>query len=116
MLFGNRVPCRFLGSCLLKCFGSLVVLVFLLVVGFSCLEFFAFMASTEKWFLAIVCHAGAVLFLLFFFGSGESVPVHNSIPNCVYPFNTYTAGNVVVFIYYFSQTNLQQVFKWVSAD
>ena len=45
------------------------------------------MASTEKCvaFFAIVCHAGTLLFMPFFFCSVESA----SVPNCIYPFNTY---------------------------
>ena len=34
--------------------------------------------------------------------------MHKSVPNCVCPFNTYTAGGVVVFIYYINQTDLHQ--------
>ena len=35
--------------------------------------------------------------------------VYKPVPNCVYPFiDTYTAGGVVVFIYYINQTDLQQ--------
>ena len=44
----------------------------------------------------------AVLFMLFFFPQPpppeETMSVHKSVPNCVYPFNTYITGGVVVFI------------------
>ena len=80
----------------MRCFECLVVFIFLLEVGFSYLGFFACITSNEKLFFFVVfliaCHAGAVLFLLVFFCFEENVPVHKSIPNCVYPFNTYTAG------------------------
>ena len=62
--------------------------------------------QAPTFYLAIVCHAAAVLSLLFFVCSVEIVSVHKS--NCIYPFNTYTTGGVVVFIYYINQTDLQQ--------
>ena len=56
------------------------------------------MANTEFLFVAIVCHAGAVLFLLFAVVSKDGVQEYKFIPNCIYPFNTSTTGGVVVFI------------------
>ena len=64
--------------------------------------------QAPTFYLAIVCHAAAVLSLLFFVCSVEIVSVHKSVPSCVCPFNTHTTGGVVVFIYYINQTDLQQ--------
>ena len=75
------------------------------MVGFNCLELFgvflpAGLALKSVFCSCVKCRCCSCLVV--FFCSEESVPLHKSVPNCIYPFNTYTTGDVVVFIYYFN--------------
>ena len=78
----------------------MVVLVFLLMVGFSCLGFFAYMASAEKCFLQLCAFRAVLLF------REERACAY--VPNCVYPFDSLYI--LLEVFYYFNQTDLQHTF------